>query len=181
MPLLILASKTMSNYTIDLAHISHLPLLADIERAAAAFFPDRVINPSLRAGVVPSGILENAQIDKRLWVVLDADNTPVGFAIVIPEGDSAFLHEIDVHPNHQRQGLGRQLIQKVIDWAKSQGFATVSLTTFETVPWNAPYYERLGFGKLTRSELNPSLEKKLAFEREIGLKERVAMEYRLVN
>jgi hypothetical protein len=33
----------------------------------------------------------------------------------------------------------------------------LTLTTFTHVPWNAPYYERLGFRPLPEAELTPGL------------------------
>jgi hypothetical protein len=33
-------------------------------------------------------------------------------------------------------------------WAQRHGLAALTLTTFTDVPWNMPYYERLGFRHL---------------------------------
>jgi hypothetical protein len=35
----------------------------------------------------------------------------------------------------------------------------VTLTTFEHVPWNAPYYARHGFAVLSEHELGPGLRR----------------------
>jgi hypothetical protein len=45
----------------------------------------------------------------------------------------------------------------VADWAARQGMAALTLITFRGVPWNAPYYERLGFRELAPAELTPGL------------------------
>ena len=45
----------------------------------------------------------------------------------------------------------------------------VTLTTFRDVPWNAPYYERLGFRSLSETELTPELAEVRAREAEPGL------------
>jgi hypothetical protein len=39
------------------------------------------------------------------------------------------------------------------------------LTTYEHLPWNAPFYERHGFHRLREEELGPELSAALAFER----------------
>jgi GNAT superfamily N-acetyltransferase len=91
---------------------------------------------------------KGACAEGRIWTALASDGNPVGFAITIREADTAYLHEMDVHPAHQRKGLGRRLIGRVVDWAQSQRLAGVTLTTFEHLPWNAPYYLELGFRKL---------------------------------
>ena len=46
------------------------------------------------------------------------------------------------------EGLGALLIEHVDGWAREQRLDGLSLTTFVEVPWNAPYYERLGFRRL---------------------------------
>jgi predicted N-acetyltransferase YhbS len=46
---------------------------------------------------------------------------------------------------HDRRGVGRALVRRVAEWARSAGFETLLLSTFCDVPWNAPYYARLGF------------------------------------
>jgi hypothetical protein len=50
------------------------------------------------------------------------------------------------------------------------------LTTFAHVPWNAPYYARLGFAVLTSDELGPELRATREGERWLDeLQPRVAM------
>jgi GNAT superfamily N-acetyltransferase len=169
----------VNEYTVELARVEHLPRLPAIELAAAALFPDHVLTPEIRAGVVPRQQMEEAQEQDRLWVALDSAKRPVGFAVAVPAGDAAFLLEIDVHPDHQRRGLGRKLIQEVANWSKEQRFTSLSLTTFEHVPWNAPFYERLGFRRLKAGELSDNLLHRLEDERRQGLKERVAMQLTL--
>jgi hypothetical protein len=43
------------------------------------------------------------------------------------------------------------------------------LTTFTDVPWNAPYYQRLGFRRLSDDKLTPGLRAIRAREAAIGL------------
>ena len=164
-----------NRYSVRLARVEHLDMLSDIERAASALFPSDIITPELRVSVVPRAQLEAALTDGRLWTAVTQTGTPVGFAIALREPDAAFLHEIDVHPAHQRNGLGRRLIQEVIDWARANALPAVTLTTFEHVPWNAPFYSRLGFQKLAEQSLSDAMSARLRSEREQGLRQRVAM------
>ena len=168
-------ATSVSTYSIQGARAEHLTLLPAIERAAAAQFPDDVITPEVRAGVVPREEMEAALADRRLWVATDVNGDAVGFAIAMQLAGAAFLREIDVHPDHQRQGLGRRLIQEVERWAKDRALGSISLTTFEHVPWNAPFYARLGFRKLADDELDRELRDLLHLERAQGLRQRVAM------
>lgn len=167
------------DYTVGLAEQEHICVLPEIERAAAELFPDDVLTPEIRAGTVPVKQLEAAYAEGRLWTATTDSGSPVGFAIAIIESDTVFLQEVDVHPAHQQKGLGRRLIRKIIRWAQVHGFSGVTLTTFEYVPWNAPFYSRLGFRKLAEDELSRELSERLQAERRQGLNQRVAMRYTL--
>ncbi len=83
---------------------------------------------------------------------------------------------MDVHPDHQNKGLGRRLVHRVINWARVQKLSSVTLTTFETVPWNAPFYGKLGFRILAEDELPQELIEHLHAEYAQGLRQRVAMQ-----
>src|SRR5262249_39257876 len=114
--------------------------------------PESVLNETTSLDV-----LERAQRAGHLWVAL-ADDVPVGFAHVeMIECDAAHLEEIDVDPAHGRQGLGTKLVLRVCDWAARNGYASVSLTTFRDVPWNQPFYARLGFEIVPPAQCSPSL------------------------
>jgi GNAT superfamily N-acetyltransferase len=83
--------------------------------------------------------------------------------------EAAHVHELDVHPQHARQGLGRRLIQEVAHWARAQGASALTLTTFADVPWNGPYYTRLGFRILDEAARTPALRKIRHAEEAAGL------------
>lgn len=102
---------------------------------------------------------------------------PVGFALVHRLATVAHLHELDVHPAHARRGLGRRLIDAVATWAKEEGLRAITLTTFRDIPWNAPYYARIGFRPLSADELSVELRVISAAEAAAGLpvNERVCM------
>jgi GNAT superfamily N-acetyltransferase len=106
---------------------------------------------------------------EAVWVVADADDAPVGFAIAHLLPESAHLHELDVHPDHGRLGLGQRLIAAVIDWARARGATALTLTTFADVPWNGPYYTRLGFRSLDVAALSPGLRAVRQGELDAGL------------
>lgn len=165
----------MSTYVIGLAEPEHLAALAGVEQAAASLFPPDILPPDVRTQVVPEAVLTAAQAEKRLWVALDGHSYPVGFALAQPTGETALLAEVDVHPDHGRQGLGRALVGAVIDWAQVEGFSALTLTTFAHLPWNAPFYERLGFRRLSEPEIPLALARVLEAEERDGLRDRIAM------
>lgn len=170
---------SIDEYMVGLARREHIRMLPKIERAAAELFPDYVLTPEIRASAVPLEQLEGACDEGRLWTAVTRMGSPVGFAIAARETNTAFLQELDVHPAHQRTGLGRQLIGNVISWAQAHELSCVTLTTFEYVPWNAPFYLKVGFRKLAENELTRELQERLQNERRQGLRQRVAMQLTL--
>lgn len=58
-----------------------------------------------------------------------------------------------------------------------QGCSALTLTTFADVPWNAPYYARLGFEAVPPERLTPGLRAVRDHEATVGLDawRRVAM------
>jgi hypothetical protein len=44
------------------------------------------------------------------------------------------------------------LIEEAARWAAAHGLGRMTLTTIEEVPWNAPYYRRLGFQEMPDSQ-----------------------------
>ena len=126
--------------------------------------PESVLNETTSLDV-----LKQAQRAGRLWVAL-ADDAPVGFAHVeVIEPEAAHLEEIDVHPDHGRRGLGTKLIRQVCQWAASNGYGAVTLTTFRDVPWNSPFYSRLGFDVVAPEHLSRSLRATVEDETRRGL------------
>jgi N-acetylglutamate synthase-like GNAT family acetyltransferase len=102
----------------------------------------------------------------------------VGFAhIEVLEPTVAHLEEIDVHPDHGRRGVGTELVFSVCRWAAANGYSCVTLTTFRDVPWNRPFFARLGFEEIPPEELSPALLSVIEDETRRGLdsSRRVAM------
>ncbi|WP_066746903.1 GNAT family N-acetyltransferase, partial [Proteus myxofaciens] len=65
-----------------------------------------------------------AFIEKQFhWVAVNKDDEPVGFIMVDDLPESLFIHEISVSSAWQNKGIGKQLIQKVIDEAKARQYS----------------------------------------------------------
>jgi len=166
-------------YRIEPAKPEHIAALPAIERAAADVFPEGMIPDQVKGYVLSIDEFENAMAKKHLWVAVTADNQPIGFALVTvnTSSESAMLAELDVDPDHQQKSLGTALVQTVIQWARQENIRHLSLTTFSNVPWNALFYEKMGFRRLSRNELTATLVAILVKEDELGLKNRVAMQF----
>ncbi|OAE41483.1 GCN5 family acetyltransferase [Enterobacter cloacae] len=100
------------------------------------------------------------------WLAL-ADGCPVGFILAEAHPSSLFIVELSVDLDWQGQGIGRRLINRVAERARALGLASLTLTTFRDVPWNAPFYARLGFDMM--ATLTPELHQKREEEAAHGL------------
>ena len=103
------------------------------------------------------------------WVATTLSQTCVGFLTAEVIEDDFYIKEISVDEMHQKKGLGSKLFKSAFAEAKSLGFETTTLTTFKDVPWNAPYYERLGFVILKSPTLPSYLQEILHKEAAAGL------------
>lgn len=146
--------------------IEHLP---GIELRAATLFSPEDLPRALAAEATPVETFRAAQRRARLWVARAETGLPVGFALLEVRGRDACLDELDVDPAYGRRGLGRRLIEAVRDVARERGHRRLVLATFRDVPWNAPFYRRLGFTVVGETELDPGLEALRRKDAETGL------------
>ena len=139
-------------YRIRAARAEDLESLPAIELAAAALFDPADVGPATLADTTPLAVLAEAQRAGRLFVA-ELDGAVIGFALADHLGGEPYLREIDVLPAFGRRGVGAALVRAVAGWARAQGAASLALSTFRHVPWNAPFYARLGFRPLETHEL----------------------------
>jgi GNAT superfamily N-acetyltransferase len=168
-----------ARYSIVPARVGDVGALAAIERAAATLL-EKHAPPAVIDEVTEEAELLEAQRAGLLWVAL-RDDVPVGFALVAMIGHGhPHLEEIDVDPAHGRRGLGAALVRTVCEWASHAGHAELTLTTFRSLPWNMPFYTRLGFEEVPVDELGPALRMVVEDETARGLDPatRVVMRYR---
>lgn len=165
------------DYRVVPAEAAHVPALPAIEVAAATLFSRDDVPAAMAAEPTSLADLAAGQRAGRLFVALAAGGAPVGFALVGARDGHPHVLEIDVHPDHGGRGVGKALLRAVFAAAAAQGHRELTLTTFSHVPWNAPFYERMGFRILAPAELTPDLRATLAREAERGLDpaRRVAM------
>lgn len=150
------------------SRVDDLPLLVEIERAAAALFEGHDVAASVLADSTSIEQFRVAHDQELLWVA-DWDAVPVGFAFVEIVDGCAHLDELDVHPRVGRRGIGSMLVRAVCAWAGGRIPAVLTLTTFRDIPWNEPFYRRLGFEEAPASEIGPELGELLRGEAARGL------------
>jgi len=151
-----------------------LPVLSDIELSAAETF-DRYGQPIADLERTPDEYWAAHLSAGLLWVAEAPGAGLVGFLAAERQDDGLYVAEVDVRSGNQRQGIGRRLMQAVIDRARSDGLPSLTLTTFRRIPWNAPFYRSLGFRELEPAEMPSHLAAKVAAETAGGLEDRCGM------
>ena len=140
--------------TLRATHVADIFRLQEIERAAAELFRDSELIDIDTMAVIPmadhitsieTGISISAEIDGRI----------AGFVMGEMQGAVAYLRELDVDPAFQRRGIGALLVNAYIKAAKGKGAPAVYLSTFRDPPWNAPFYRRMGFTDVDRTDYLP--------------------------
>ena len=138
----------MTSVVVRAATADDLPALLDIEVAAGRAFVD--LGMDLVAGDEPAslGTLRTYVEGGRAWVAVESDQ-PCGYLIADIVDGCGHIEQVSVHPDFRGRRIGRDLIAHAEAWARTLGLPALTLTTYRDVPWNGPYYERLGFRYLT--------------------------------
>jgi GNAT superfamily N-acetyltransferase len=142
--------------------------------SAASAFEGQDVPDSLFSDFAPPEAYRPHLLAGTLWVV-DEEDRPIAFLAARAYGKRLHIDELDVVRRHQGQGLGRQLLNCAIEHARIHNFACLSLTTFRAIPWNAPFYARLGFEEWDPQDAPVLIHNALAKEAAFGLKDRCAM------
>lgn len=141
-------------YDIAGAAADEVERLIAIDRAASMLFASTgLLSREALEDHVPGDVLADALLSDDLFVARNADGAPIGFALVSPRGGTLYLDQISVHPDYGRKGVGAMLVTRVIDEARRRKVRRVTLSTFRDVPWNGPFYRKMGFRELKRSEM----------------------------
>lgn len=162
--------------TISAAKPEHFSSLRAIELAAFETLRE--------AGAVTGQAVANSlkefhdfSRDGLLLAAFAADLTPVGFVAGNYENIWMHIAEIDVHPDWQRRGTGRLLMQAILDHGQQRGLAGATLTTDNMAAFNAKFYAALGFEIVEGQSCPPHLMIQKAEEVKMGFNpaRRVAM------
>lgn len=158
---------------IRLAREEEIALLPEIEESAAGIFAAHGLARPEHTEAAPAENWREPFDQQLLWVAVDGDETPVGFLAGHLHEDVFYIAELDVHQDHQGQGVGRRLMGVAEEAARGLGKAEMALTTFDNVPWNKAFYESLGFH--VPDPMPDWLAGLLEIEREKGLANRCGM------
>lgn len=103
--------------------------------------------------------LEQYRRERNAWVAVDRDDRPVAYLISHLVDGCAHIEQVSVASAHAKHGIGKSLIDHLAERAAAEGIPALTLTTFRDVPWNGPYYARLGFQIIESADQGPELRK----------------------
>lgn len=107
------------------------------------------------------------------WVK-EIDHQVVGFIMITAHSVEAHILNLCVHPEFQRQGVGRELLLYALNMAQSMGIGIAFLEVRRSNLAAIILYEKLGFIKIgERKDYYPSLkgrEDALIFAKDLGVK-----------
>lgn len=138
---------------------------SDAERVAELFRADM---SDLGQPEDAAGLLEVAKAviaDERAHVFVARDGVhTVGvllandhWSIKFP-GRALWIEELYVAPEARRRGLGRTLVEALLDWALPNGFAGVELEAYRMNTAASVLYRSLGFSRLARERYSFDLK-----------------------
>jgi ribosomal protein S18 acetylase RimI-like enzyme len=138
-------------------NLHDLERLQEIEKAAGLAFREVGMHAIAKDEPLPLEVLADYQRRGHCWVATDQQDEVVGYVVVDVVDGAAHVEQVSVHPGWARRRIGERLLDTVAAWARAQGLKAMTLTTFSEVPWNRPYYERLGFRVLEQDEFSAGL------------------------
>jgi len=102
-----------------------------------------------------ASITRQIQEQKHSFLILEDDEAPVGFASysLLPDQKVYKLHKIYVLPHLQGRGLGKLMIDFIVDRIRSSGGAALQLNV-NRYNQARRFYEKLGFRMIREEDID---------------------------
>jgi len=94
----------------------------------------------------PDAMLRVHQCPAAEFLVAEEDYKVVGLIRGVYDGSRAIIHIASVHPDYQRHGIGRALVQEIAKRFKARGASSLAVT----VPGELDFWKKVGFRQTTR-------------------------------
>jgi GNAT superfamily N-acetyltransferase len=141
---------------IRLAEEDDLPELAGIQLDADSRYAETDHPEDASTDAIPLDHARRAVADGRL-IVAEVEGHVAGWAFLAGSEGELLIGHICVSTRHARRGIGKALMEFIEDFAIARGLPSIVLNTYADVPWNAPWYERLGFAVVPEAEWNADM------------------------
>lgn len=158
-----------SEFTIRQARSTDIPLLEYVERSAAEIFRTVGLDHLLDGATVDPNLLAYMAISNTLLVAVNRWDQPIGFIGGQNIVGNFHIIELSVAQSQQGKGVGKALMSAIYEQARREGYRALTLTTFRHLPWNGPWYQRLGFSEVNAADWGREYEDILEHEAQNGL------------
>ena len=166
---------------IRTASLSDIPVMQSLEVDAARLY-GTMAGYEFCTQLPPRSQAEHLRVQENgaAWLA-GLGGKVIGFLLVLPVDGRAHVLEAATEYGSQGKGIGRRLFAEFHSWAANVGYSEATLTTYRDVPWNAPFYERIGYQIIAVDARRPELMAIRAEEAAAGFERaaRVAMEQTL--
>jgi GNAT superfamily N-acetyltransferase len=142
---------------IRLLAADELAAAQETERAAGRCFADVGMPEIADDAPLPVDELDRYRRAGLAWAATGPAGEPVAYLLAEPVDAGLHVEQVSVHPDSAGQRIGRALLEHAAGHAVGAGLSALTLTTFEQVPWNAPYYLRCGFHVVAERDWTPGL------------------------
>lgn len=92
--------------------------------------------------------LDSLNSGYETWVLRDASRNLLGYFLMMPVVDEAHLLNITVHADLHGQGIGRTMLDNVVELARRNGLASVLLEVRPTNQRALAIYSQYGFRRI---------------------------------
>jgi GNAT superfamily N-acetyltransferase len=155
---------------IEPATAQDLPQLIEVEVAADTLFEvagyGSTPGPASLHELASAPLLLVARRQPPLHAEQPPD-PPIGYLRVELVDGQPHIEGLSVRPKQMRRGIGTALVNAACQWATERGYREITLCTFADVPWNGPFYARLGFTEIPAA--TPELQALRQHEQQLGL------------
>lgn len=153
-------------FRIRRAELDELAHVQAIEMAASARFRQSTHPHAADLPSLTTEYLVRLLKDDGVWIVTAPGGAYAAFAAFESIGLDLYVVEVDVIPAHAGARLGAALLDHATLIAQHRRLERVVLRTFTDVPWNAPYYRRLGF--VEPDSVSPLIDLNAVIVREVA-------------
>ncbi|KAH6676574.1 putative acetyltransferase [Halenospora varia] len=151
------------------ARPSDIPLLEHVERSAAEIFRAVGLDHLPDGDMMNPSVLAKMAAMNHLWIAVNDWDQPIGFLGGHDIDGKFHLAEVSVAHEFQGRGVGRALMATMVEQTQREGYKAITLTTFRSVPWNGPWYRKLGFSEMDEKNVGHHYLSILENEAEHGL------------
>jgi GNAT superfamily N-acetyltransferase len=140
------------SFRIESARRADIPRLADLLNNLFGVELDFTADATRQVRGLELLIADEGANDRQIVAVArDDDGQAVGMAsaqIVVSTAEgalSAWIEDVVVHQDHRRQGIGRQLLDHLVAWAKTHGATRVQLVADQENAGADLFYKAIGW------------------------------------